>query len=172
VVVPRWAVEPGTTACFPSLVFGSAVDDAIAFSLFPGGDLRWRVWVFSTDLRILFRESRQTYFRADCVSNDHQVTVRILTRLMSIITHPSLPIPALVHGCKLYQLLAGHQNISSSYLVSRSKAFEGFPMPKSAGLVGAVVHNDARMNLALISRARWRPSPPRSPNYKRMRRGS
>ena len=55
----------------------------------------------------------------------------------------------------MYDLLAGHQNISSSYLISRSKALEAFPMLKSAGLVGAVVyydgmHNDARMNLALI----------------------
>jgi glycerol-3-phosphate dehydrogenase len=55
----------------------------------------------------------------------------------------------------MYDLLAGHQNISASYLMSRSKALEAFPMLKSAGLVGAVVyydgmHNDARMNLALI----------------------
>jgi len=55
----------------------------------------------------------------------------------------------------MYDLLAGHQNISASYLISRSKALEAFPMLKSAGLVGAVVyydgmHNDARMNLALI----------------------
>jgi glycerol-3-phosphate dehydrogenase len=64
-------------------------------------------------------------------------------------------LPYYYTGCKLYDLLAGHQNISSSYLISRSKALEAFPMLKSAGLVGAVVyydgmHNDARMNLALI----------------------
>lgn len=55
----------------------------------------------------------------------------------------------------MYDLLAGHQNISASYLMSRSKAIESFPMLESQGLVGAVVyydgmHNDARMNLALI----------------------
>jgi glycerol-3-phosphate dehydrogenase len=55
----------------------------------------------------------------------------------------------------MYDLLAGHQNISASYLMSRSKAIESFPMLNSQGLVGAVVyydgmHNDARMNLALI----------------------
>jgi glycerol-3-phosphate dehydrogenase len=43
----------------------------------------------------------------------------------------------------------------SSYLISRSKALDAFPMPKSAELVGAVVyydgmHNGARMNLALV----------------------
>ncbi len=64
-------------------------------------------------------------------------------------------LPYYYTGCKVYDLLAGHQNISSSYLISRSKALEAFPMLKSAGLVGAVVyydgmHNDARMNLALI----------------------
>jgi glycerol-3-phosphate dehydrogenase len=55
----------------------------------------------------------------------------------------------------MYDLLAGHQNISASYLMSRSKAIEAFPMLKTRNLVGAVVyydgmHNDARMNLALI----------------------
>jgi glycerol-3-phosphate dehydrogenase len=58
----------------------------------------------------------------------------------------------------MYDLLAGHQNISASYLMSRSKALEAFPMLKAKGLVGAVVyydgmHNDARMNLALIMTA-------------------
>ena len=61
-------------------------------------------------------------------------------------------------GCKMYDLLAGKQNLSSSYLLSKSQALHNFPMLKSDGLVGALVyydgqHNDARMNLALIMTA-------------------
>jgi glycerol-3-phosphate dehydrogenase len=64
-------------------------------------------------------------------------------------------IPYYYAGCKMYDLLAGHQNISASYLMSRSKAIEAFPMLQTRNLVGAVVyydgmHNDARMNLALV----------------------
>lgn len=67
-------------------------------------------------------------------------------------------LPYYYAGCKMYDLLAGHQNISASYLMSRSKAIEAFPMLQSRDLVGAVVyydgmHNDARMNLALIMTA-------------------
>ncbi|KZS97959.1 DAO-domain-containing protein [Sistotremastrum niveocremeum HHB9708] len=58
-------------------------------------------------------------------------------------------------GCKMYDVLAGGENMESSYLMSRGKALEAFPMLKSDGLVGAVVyydgqHNDSRMNVALI----------------------
>ncbi|KAG1849901.1 DAO-domain-containing protein [Suillus subalutaceus] len=47
------------------------------------------------------------------------------------------------------------KTMESSYLMSKGKALEQFPMLKSDGLVGAVVyydgqHNDSRMNLALI----------------------
>ncbi|KAG6336876.1 hypothetical protein ID866_2202 [Astraeus odoratus] len=61
-------------------------------------------------------------------------------------------------GCKMYDLLAGKENMESSYLMSKGKALEIFPMLKSEGLVGAVVyydgqHNDARMNVALVMTA-------------------
>jgi glycerol-3-phosphate dehydrogenase len=58
----------------------------------------------------------------------------------------------------MYDILAGSQNMESSYLMSRGKAIEAFPMLKSDGLVGAVVyydgqHNDSRMNVALLMTA-------------------
>ncbi|KAF7359183.1 Glycerol-3-phosphate dehydrogenase [Mycena sanguinolenta] len=67
-------------------------------------------------------------------------------------------IPYYWSGCKLYDILAGKENMETSYLMSKGKALETFPMLKSDGLVGAVVyydgqHNDSRMNLALIMSA-------------------
>ncbi|KAG0302574.1 mitochondrial glycerol-3-phosphate dehydrogenase [Dissophora globulifera] len=57
-------------------------------------------------------------------------------------------------GSKAYDLLAGHQGMESSYVLSRGKALEAFPMLKDDKLVGAMVyydgqHNDSRMNVAL-----------------------
>ncbi|KAF8581027.1 DAO-domain-containing protein [Ramaria rubella] len=61
-------------------------------------------------------------------------------------------------GCKMYDVLAGGENMESSYVMSKGKALEAFPMLKGDGLVGAVVyydgqHNDSRMNIALIMTA-------------------
>ncbi|ETW81338.1 hypothetical protein HETIRDRAFT_317931 [Heterobasidion irregulare TC 32-1] len=61
-------------------------------------------------------------------------------------------------GCKMYDILAGKENMESSYLMSKGKALETFPMLKRDGLVGALVyydgqHNDSRMNMALIMTA-------------------
>ncbi|KAI0260234.1 FAD dependent oxidoreductase-domain-containing protein [Gloeopeniophorella convolvens] len=61
-------------------------------------------------------------------------------------------------GCKMYDILAGKENMESSYLMSKGKALETFPMLNSEGLVGALVyydgqHNDARMNMALVMTA-------------------
>ncbi|KAG6845059.1 hypothetical protein H0H87_001121 [Tephrocybe sp. NHM501043] len=61
-------------------------------------------------------------------------------------------------GCKMYDLLAGKENMETSYLMSKGKALETFPMLKQDGLVGALVyydgqHNDSRMNIALIMTA-------------------
>ncbi|KAL4246593.1 Glycerol-3-phosphate dehydrogenase [Abortiporus biennis] len=61
-------------------------------------------------------------------------------------------------GCKMYDVLAGKENMESSYLMSKGKALEAFPMLKPDGLVGALVyydgqHNDSRMNIALIMTA-------------------
>ncbi|KAH7885511.1 FAD dependent oxidoreductase-domain-containing protein [Phlebopus sp. FC_14] len=67
-------------------------------------------------------------------------------------------VPYYYAGTKMYDMLAGKENMESSYLMSKGKALEMFPMLKSDGLVGAVVyydgqHNDARMNVALIMTA-------------------
>ncbi|KAF8321962.1 FAD dependent oxidoreductase-domain-containing protein [Cantharellus anzutake] len=61
-------------------------------------------------------------------------------------------------GCKAYDFLAGGENMESSYVMTKGKALEAFPMLKSEGLVGALVyydgqHNDARMNVSLIMTA-------------------
>ncbi|KZT65822.1 DAO-domain-containing protein [Daedalea quercina L-15889] len=61
-------------------------------------------------------------------------------------------------GCKMYDILAGKENMESSYLMSKGKALETFPMLKQDGLVGALVyydgqHNDSRMNIALVMTA-------------------
>ncbi|GJF00671.1 glycerol-3-phosphate dehydrogenase [Phanerochaete sordida] len=61
-------------------------------------------------------------------------------------------------GCKMYDVLAGKENMETSYVMSKGKALEIFPMLKQDGLVGALVyydgqHNDSRMNMALIMTA-------------------
>lgn len=42
----------------------------------------------------------------------------------------------------MYDILAGGENMESSYLMSKGKALEAFPMLKADGLVGAVVYYD------------------------------
>lgn len=64
-------------------------------------------------------------------------------------------IPYYFAGTKMYDLIAGAQNMGSSYMVSRSKALEIFPMLRANNLAGGVVYydgqqNDTRMNIALI----------------------
>lgn len=61
-------------------------------------------------------------------------------------------------GTKVYDLLAGSENIESSYFLTRSKALDAFPMLKKEGLKGALVyydgaHNDSRMNVSLAMTA-------------------
>ncbi|KAE8581150.1 hypothetical protein XENTR_v10024683 [Xenopus tropicalis] len=64
-------------------------------------------------------------------------------------------------GIKAYDLVAGSQCLRSSYILSKSKALELFPMLQKDKLVGAIVyydgqHNDARMNLAIaLTAARY-----------------
>ncbi|KAG5914345.1 hypothetical protein E4U53_004658, partial [Claviceps sorghi] len=65
-----------------------------------------------------------------------------------------LQAPYLWAGCKMYDLLAGSQGLESSYLLSRRKALEAFPLLRRNHLVGALVyydgqHNDSRMNVSL-----------------------
>jgi len=42
----------------------------------------------------------------------------------------------------MYDLLAGKENMESSYLMTKGRALETFPMLKSDGLVGALVYYD------------------------------
>ncbi|ORY83125.1 FAD dependent oxidoreductase-domain-containing protein [Protomyces lactucae-debilis] len=57
-------------------------------------------------------------------------------------------------GTKMYDFLAGSENMSSSYYMTKSRAKSTFPMLKADNLVGALVyfdgqHNDSRMNVGL-----------------------
>ena len=45
-------------------------------------------------------------------------------------------------GCKAYDLLAGKENMEKSYLMTKGRALETFPMLKTDGLVGALVYYD------------------------------
>ncbi|MEQ2223983.1 glycerol-3-phosphate dehydrogenase [Ilyodon furcidens] len=86
--------------------------------------------------------------------------------LLEIAPHLSAPLPIMLPvykwwqlpyywaGIKMYDLVAGIHCLKSSYVLSKSKALELFPMLKKDKLVGAIVyydgqHNDARMNLAI-----------------------
>ena len=45
-------------------------------------------------------------------------------------------------GSKLYDILAGKENMETSYIMSKGKALETFPMLNSTGLKGAIVYYD------------------------------
>jgi glycerol-3-phosphate dehydrogenase len=51
-------------------------------------------------------------------------------------------LPYYYAGCKLYDFLAGKENMESAYWMGRGKALEAFPMLKDDGLVGGVVYYD------------------------------
>ena len=65
---------------------------------------------------------------------------------MTLFRSPSIPrywqVPYYWVGCKLYDVLAGKENMETSYLMSKGKALETFPMLKQDGLVGALVYYD------------------------------
>nr|KAF6450228.1 glycerol-3-phosphate dehydrogenase 2 [Molossus molossus] len=93
--------------------------------------------------------------------------------LLEIAPHLSAPLPIMLPvykwwqlpyywvGIKLYDLVAGSNCLKSSYILSKSRALEHFPMLQKDRLVGAIVyydgqHNDARMNLAIaLTAARY-----------------
>uniref|UniRef100_A0A8I5N180 Glycerol-3-phosphate dehydrogenase n=1 Tax=Papio anubis TaxID=9555 RepID=A0A8I5N180_PAPAN len=93
--------------------------------------------------------------------------------LLEIAPHLSAPLPIMLPvykwwqlpyywvGIKLYDLVAGSNCLKSSYVLSKSRALEHFPMLQKDKLVGAIVyydgqHNDARMNLAIaLTAARY-----------------
>lgn len=63
-------------------------------------------------------------------------------------------LPYYYAGIKAYDFVSGRQLLRWSYVISKNKALELFPMLKKDQLVGAIVyydgqHNDARMNIAL-----------------------
>ncbi|XP_043549723.1 glycerol-3-phosphate dehydrogenase, mitochondrial isoform X1 [Chiloscyllium plagiosum] len=64
-------------------------------------------------------------------------------------------------GIKMYDFVAGRQCLTNSYVLTKSRALELFPMLKKDKLVGAIVyydgqHNDARMNLTIaLTAARY-----------------
>lgn len=73
------------------------------------------------------------------------------TRLLgpSVFTSPScLPrwwqLPYYWAGIKMYDLVAGIQCLKSSYVLSKTKALELFPMLKKDKLVGAIVYYDGQ----------------------------
>jgi len=49
----------------------------------------------------------------------------------------------------MYDILAGKQNMESSYVLGAGKALEAFPMLKKDGLCGAVVYYDGEFQLFL-----------------------
>lgn len=93
--------------------------------------------------------------------------------LLEVAPHLAAPLPIMLPvykwwllpyywvGIKMYDLVAGSQCLKSSYVLSKSKALELFPMLRKDHLVGAIVyydgqHNDARMNLAIaLTAARY-----------------
>lgn len=48
----------------------------------------------------------------------------------------------------MYDVLAGKENMESSYVMSKGKALEAFPMLKQEGLVGALVYYDGMFGSA------------------------
>jgi len=61
-------------------------------------------------------------------------------------------------GIKAYDLVAGRELLKPSYVISKTRALELFPMLKKDSLVGAIVyydgqHNDARMNISMAMTA-------------------
>jgi glycerol-3-phosphate dehydrogenase len=67
-------------------------------------------------------------------------------------------LPYYYAGCKMYDILAGKENMGGAYWMGAARSIEAFPMLKKDGLVGGVVyydgqHNDARMNISLVCTA-------------------
>ncbi|XP_030642843.1 glycerol-3-phosphate dehydrogenase, mitochondrial-like isoform X1 [Chanos chanos] len=99
--------------------------------------------------------------------------LRERSNLLEIAPHLSAPLPIMLPvykwwqlpyywvGIKMYDLVAGSQCLKSSYVLTKTKALELFPMLNKDRLVGAIVyydgqHNDARMNLAIaLTAARY-----------------
>ena len=59
-------------------------------------------------------------------------------------------LPYYYAGCKLYDILAGKENMESAYWMGKGKALEAFPMLKTDGLVGGVVYYDGERQFAFV----------------------
>ena len=57
-------------------------------------------------------------------------------------------------GAKLYDVLAGAENIESSYFLTKSKALDAFPMLNKDHLFGAIVYYGQSPHLADLFRSR------------------
>ena len=55
----------------------------------------------------------------------------------------------------MYDLLAGKENMETSYLMSRGKTLETFPMLKSEGLVGSLVYYDGEPPINFSALCAW-----------------
>ncbi|KAF7659140.1 hypothetical protein LDENG_00002810 [Lucifuga dentata] len=93
--------------------------------------------------------------------------------LLEIAPHLASPLPIMLPvfkwwqlpyywaGIKMYDLVAGIHCLKSSYVLSKTRALELFPMLKKEKLVGAIVyydgqHNDARVNVTIaLTAARY-----------------
>ena len=51
-------------------------------------------------------------------------------------------LPYYYAGVKLYDILAGKENMESAYWMGKGKTIDAFPMLKTEGLVGGVVYYD------------------------------
>ncbi|KAH9924699.1 uncharacterized protein BXZ73DRAFT_103540 [Epithele typhae] len=76
----------------------------------------------------------------DDFSSDCTLSLRMLPIMLPIYKY--WQVPYYWAGCKMYDLLAGKENMETSYLMSKGKALEAFPMLKQDGLVGALVYYD------------------------------
>lgn len=59
-------------------------------------------------------------------------------------------------GTKCYDLLAGKENLESSYFLTRGRAIEAFPMLKGKGLAGALVYYGMNEQYLKAIAANWR----------------
>lgn len=58
--------------------------------------------------------------------------------------HRLWQVPYYWAGIKMYDFVAGTQNLRSSYFLSKARALEQFPMLKKNKLVGAIVYYDGK----------------------------
>ncbi|CAJ0965243.1 unnamed protein product [Ranitomeya imitator] len=82
--------------------------------------------------------------------------------LLEIAPHLSAPLPIMLPvykwwqlpyywvGIKAYDLVAGSQCLKSSYVLSKSKALELFPMLQKDRLVGAIVYYDGLQRIGIL----------------------